>query len=164
MLRDIELKPVLKEEKANPLNIPPPVSINYWKPQRNNPFGESVCDYLETKQDAINILANLSVAKAKKEALGGRFIMNSRLIKNKEDVLNPSVDTQYIRTNEQQMQPGDNIQNVAYELPQPSIKNDVFSISSYLEQEANKTTGIDSLQRGIVPDKSMTKAEAQQIQ
>jgi len=50
------------------------------------------------------------------------------------------------------------------EIPQSQIKQDTMLLTQYLESEANKTTGIDSLQRGIVPDKSMTKAESQQLQ
>lgn len=164
LLRDLELKAVLKEEKENPLLIPRPLVMNYWRPQRNNPFGESVCDYLETKQDAINILANLNIVKAKKSALGWRFLLNSRLIKNKEDILNPSIDTQYIRLNDKAMAGWENIQNAAYEIPQSTIKNDTFTMTQYLEAESQKTTWIDALQSWITPDKTMTKAEAQQIQ
>ena len=104
VLRELELNTVLNEE-SNSYDCPWPVVLNYWKPQRGNPFGESVCDYLETKQDAINIFANLNLAKAKKEALGGKFIINSRLIKNKEDLLNPSTDTQYFWLDTNQLQP-----------------------------------------------------------
>ena len=59
----------MKEEKENKNNVPRPVVLNYYKPQRGNPYGESICDYLEDKQNAMNIIANLNVAKAKKEAL-----------------------------------------------------------------------------------------------
>ena len=50
------------------------------------------------------------------------------------------------------------------ELPQSRISQDTFSMYSFLDSEANKATGVDQMQRGVVPDKSMTKAEAQQIQ
>jgi hypothetical protein len=47
-----------------------PIILNYWKPRRNDPFGESVCDKLDDKQIAKTILFNLNIIKAKKEALG----------------------------------------------------------------------------------------------
>lgn len=164
ILREVELAPVLKEEKDNKKNVPRPIALNYWKPERWSAFGESICDYLEDKQDAINIFANLNVAKAKKEALGGRFLLNSRLIKNKEDILKPSVDTQYFWIDENNLAPWESLANAMMELPQPTIRQDTFAMTQYLEAEANKATWVDQLQRGIVPDKSMTKAEAQQIQ
>ena len=51
-----------------------------------------------------------------------------------------------------------------YELPQSQIKTDVWNMMSWLENEAKYDSKIDSLQQWIMPDKSMTKAEAQQIQ
>jgi hypothetical protein len=90
LLRVKELKPILNEEKKNPNIIEFPIALNYWKPRRNDPFGESVCDKLDDKQIAKTILFNLNIIKAKKEALGGDFIWNSRLIKNKDDILKPT--------------------------------------------------------------------------
>lgn len=90
-IRIKELKPVLREEKADPNLIGYPIILNYWKPRRNDPFGESVCDKLDDKQIAKTILFNLNIIKAKKEALGGDMIWNSRLIKNKQDILKPTV-------------------------------------------------------------------------
>lgn len=69
ILRIKELKPVLSEEKKNPNMIEFPITLNYWKPRRNDPFGESVCDKLDDKQIAKTILFNLNIIKAKKEAL-----------------------------------------------------------------------------------------------
>jgi hypothetical protein len=70
LIRIKELEPVLKEEKKNPNMINFPIILNYWKPRRNDPFGESVCDKLDDKQIAKTILFNLNIIKAKKEALG----------------------------------------------------------------------------------------------
>ena len=70
ILRVKEVKAVTKEEKKNSRNIRRPVVLNYWKPRRNDFFGESVCDMLEDKQNAKRILFNLNLITAKKEALG----------------------------------------------------------------------------------------------
>ena len=101
--------------------------------------------------------------KAKREATGGDFLVNSRLIKNKEELQKKTFDQRYLFIDENEIgtQP---IQNAMYELPQSQIKTDVRNMISRLDNEAKYDSKIDSLQQGIMPDKSMTKAEAQQIQ
>ena len=158
-----KLKPVTKEEKLDETLIPRPVLLNYYDPVRGNPFGTSICDKVEDKQNAKSILANLSLMKAKREATGGDFLVNSRLIKNKEELQKKTFDQRYLFIDENEIgtQP---IQNAMYELPQSQIKTDVRNMISRLDNEAKYDSKIDSLQQGIMPDKSMTKAEAQQIQ
>jgi len=68
-VRILEEKPVLEEEKKDYSQIDFKIILNYWKPRRNDPFGESICDKLEDKQVAKTILFNLNIIKAKKEAL-----------------------------------------------------------------------------------------------
>lgn len=162
LLRYVELNDVLKEEKKNKNLIPRPLALTYFRPRRNDPFGESFCDLLEDKEKAKSILANLSVIKAQKEARGGRFVVNSRLISNKEAVLNSSPYESFIFTT--QDTEDENIANAMYELPQSQIKSDVFSMIQFVENEAKNSTAQDDLQKGIIPDKTMTKAEAQQAQ
>jgi len=157
------LDPVTREEKLDPLLVPRPIMLNYYDPQRDNPLGWSICDKLEDKQNAKSILFNLNVIKSKKEALWGDFLVNSRLIKNKEELKKKTTDTRYLFVDEEAI--GNNpIQNAMYELPQSQIRWDTFSMINSIDAEANKDVKIDSLQAGLVPDKSMTKAEAQQIQ
>ena len=158
-----KLKPVTKEEKLDETLIPRPVILNYYDPVRWNPFGTSICDKVEDKQNAKSILANLSLMKAKREATGGDFLVNSRLIKNKEELKKKTFDQRllFIDENEIGTQP---IQNAMYELPQSQIKTDVWNMMSWLENEAKYDSKIDSLQQWLMPDKSMTKAEAQQLQ
>ena len=158
-----KLKPVTKEEKLDERLIPRPIMLNYYDPVRWNPFGTSICDKVEDKQNAKSILANLSLLKAKREATGGDFLVNSRLIKNKEELQKKTFDQRllFIDENEIGTQP---IQNAMYELPQSQIKTDVWNMMSWLDNESKYDSKIDSLQQWIMPDKSMTKAEAQQLQ
>jgi len=122
-----------------------------------------LCDKLEDKQNAKAILFNLNVMKAKKEALGGTFIVNSRLVKNKEELTRPSTDVKYLFT-DSSVEETTPISNAVYEVPSSQIKADSFNMISAIEKEAREDSSVDSLQSGIVPDKTMTKAEAQQIQ
>jgi hypothetical protein len=64
-----EIKAVLKEEMLDSSLVPRPIALNYYDPERENPFGKSVCDKIEDKQNAKSILLNLAVIKAKKETL-----------------------------------------------------------------------------------------------
>lgn len=158
-----ELKPVTREEKLDPMLVPRPIMLNYYDPQRDNPLGWSICDKLEDKQNAKSILFNLNTIKAKKEALWWDFLVNSRLIKNKDELNKPSTDRRNIFIDEEAI--GNNpIQNAMYELPQSQIKSDTFTMMDRIDAEANKDSKVDALQSWLVPDKSMTKAEAQQIQ
>lgn len=155
-IRIKELEPVLKEEKKNPTMIQFPIVLNYWKPRRNDPFGESVCDKLDDKQIAKTILFNLNIIKAKKEALGGDFIWNSRLIKNREDILKPTTNGRNIFVDT--VEP---LGNVGMELPRSQIKADSINMITALENEAMHDTNIDSLQQGIVSGGRTTATESQ---
>jgi hypothetical protein len=99
--------------------------------------------------------------KAKREATGGDFLVNSRLIKNKEELKKKTWDQRYLFIDENEIgtQP---IQNAMYELPQSQIKADVWNMMSWLDNESKYDSKVDSLQQGILPVKSMIKAEAQQ--
>jgi len=158
-----ELKAVTKEEKLDPMLIPRPVMLNYTDPVRENPLGNSICDKLEDKQNAKSILANLNIIKSKKEALGWDFLVNSRLIKNKDDLKKNTTETRYIYIDEDAIgnQP---LQNAMFELPQSQIKTDTFNMMNFLDTEARNDAKIDQLQAWIAPDKTMTKAESQTIQ
>lgn len=159
----LRLEPELKEEKLDPLLVPRPVMVNYSDPQRENPLGGSICDKLEDKQNAKSILFNLNIIKAKKEWLGWDFLVNSRLIKNADKIQEKATGTRYLFVDEEAI--GNNpIQNAMFELPQSAIKSDTFSMMNMIDAEANRDVKIDALQSGLVPDKAMTKAEAQQIQ
>ena len=156
VLRIKEIEPVLKEEKKNPAMIQFPIILNYWKPRRNDPFGESICDKLDDKQIAKTILFNLNIIKAKKEALGGDFIWNSRLIKNREDIIKPTTNGRNIFVDT--VEP---LSNVGMELPRSQIKADSINMITALENEAMHDTNIDSLQQGIVSGGRTTATESQ---
>ena len=156
VIRIKELKPILEEEKKNNNMIEFPIALNYWKPRRNDPFGESVCDKLDDKQIAKTILFNLNIIKAKKEALGGDFIWNSRLIKNKDDILKPTVNGRNIFVDTVE-----NLSNVGMEIPRSQIKADSINMISALDNEAMLDTNIDTLQQGIVSWGRTTATESQ---
>lgn len=156
IIRIKEIKPVLVEEKADPDQTTFPIILNYWKPRRNDPFGESVCDRLDDKQIAKTILFNLNIIKAKKEALGGDFIWNSRLIKNKNDILKPTTQGRNIFVDTQEP-----LGNVGIEIPRSQIKTDTFTMMNALDNEARFDVNLDAQQQGIIASRDVTATESQ---
>lgn len=159
IIRMLELKPVLDEEKKDRSLIDFPIVLNYRKPRRNDPFGESVCDKLEDKQTAKTILFNLNIIKAKKEALGGDFVWNSRLIKNKNDILKPTTNGRniFVDTNEP-------LSNVGFELPRSQIKADSLNMMTMLDNESALDVNLDNQQQGVLTDRNVTATESQIVQ
>lgn len=163
ILRQEEINPVLKEEKEDDSLVPRPFAFYFYKPERWKVLWVSIPDMLDDKEEAKTVLINASLIKARLEAFGGKFIVNSRLIKNKEDILKPSTWPQYIFTNDK-LQPNENLSNVMSEIPTATIKQDVLTMNQILEREWVMDTKQDQMQMWVVPDKSMTKAEQQSVQ
>ncbi len=156
ILRVSEIKPVLKEEKENSNLISFPIILNYWKPRRNDAMGESVCDRLDDKQIAKTILFNLNIIKAKKEALGWDFIWNSRLIKNKNDILKPTTQWRNIFVDTQEP-----LGNVGIEIPRSQIKTDTFSMMNAIDSEARFDVNLDNQQQWVIATRDVTATESQ---
>jgi hypothetical protein len=163
VLRQEVIKPVLKEEKEDESLVPRPFAFYFYKPERWKVLGVSIPDMLDDKEEAKTILINANLIKARLEAFGGKFIVNSRLIKDKEDILKPSTWPQYIFTNDK-LQPNESLANVMTEIPTASIKQDTLTMTQILEREWIMDTKQDQMQMWVVPDKTMTKAEQQSIQ
>jgi hypothetical protein len=163
VLRQEVIKPVLKEEKEDESLVPRPFAFYFYKPERWKVLGVSIPDMLEDKEEAKTILINANLIKARLEAFGGKFIVNSRLIKDKEDILKPSTWPQYIFTNDK-LQPNESLANVMTEIPTASIKQDTLTMTQIIEREWIMDTKQDQMQMWVVPDKTMTKAEQQSIQ
>lgn len=163
VLRQEVIKPVLKEEKEDESLVPRPFAFYFYKPERWKVLGVSIPDMLDDKEEAKTILINANLIKARLEAFGGKFIVNSRLIKNKEDILKPSTWPQYVFTNDK-LQPNESLANVMTEIPTASIKQDTLTMTQILEREWIMDTKQDQMQMWVVPDKTMTKAEQQSVQ
>jgi len=159
ILRAEPIKKVLKEEKKSDGKVRRPIILNYYEPMRNNPFGISICDRLEDKQNAKSILFNLNIIKAKKEAFGWDYLVNSRLIKNRQYLTTPTVDSKYIPVNT-----AEPLSNAIMEVPRSNIKTDTIEWLSMLDKETQLDTWLDMQQLGIRWDRSITASESQTIQ
>ena len=158
-----QLDAVLREEKLDKWLVPRPVMIEYYDPERWNPFGKSVPDLIEDKQNAINILYNLNIIKAKKIAMWWDYLVNSRLIKKWQLEQRSTAWKRYIYVDsfDADEKP---LVNAMMQLPQDQTNPDTWTAVNALKQEAVSDTKIDQMQMWIVADKSMTKAEQQATQ
>lgn len=80
-----EIEPVTKKEKDNPACTPWPLALNYYMPQREDPFGVSIPDLVEDKQRAKSIFKNLRIA-AEKANLYPMYMYNRDKILNRRDL------------------------------------------------------------------------------
>jgi hypothetical protein len=80
-----EIEPVTKKEKENPELVSFPITLNYYMPQREDPFGVSIPDLIEDKQRAKSIFKNLRIAAAKAN-LYPMYLYNRDKILNRRDL------------------------------------------------------------------------------
>jgi len=161
LLKVEEIKAVTIEEKEDPTLIPCPVVLNYFRPKRWNPFGDSIMDFTEDKQRADSKLFNLQLMKATREALGGDFIYNKTKIPNRAELTTPTVNKRYIPVN---VQAGESLEGIIKEIPSERLSVDVENMRQMLKRESSTATGIDQVIQGIRGDKSITARESQTIQ
>jgi len=161
ILKLIKLEAVTEEEKKDNSLIPFPIVINYFRPRRDDPFGDSVMDYVEDKQRASSKLFNLQLIKATKEALGWDFVYDVNKIKNRSDLQKPSVKTRYIWINLKQW---DNLSNVLSEVPREQLTQDVQMMRDSISREVQTSTWVDNIIQWVRWDKSITARESQTIQ
>ena len=63
-----------------------PFSLDYWKPQRDNPYGVRPYDLSGRKQNALSLLLNLGVKKAIRSSLGNHILVDKDAVVNKNDL------------------------------------------------------------------------------
>lgn len=80
-----EIEAVTPKEKNNPALVPFPISLNYYMPQTEDPFGVSIPDLVEDKQRAKSIFKNLRIA-AEKANLYPMYLYNRDKILNRRDL------------------------------------------------------------------------------
>lgn len=161
LIKFIRFEAVLSEEKKDPTLIPCPIVINYFRPKRGNPFGDSIMDYVEDKQRADSKLFNLQLFKATREALWGDFLYNKNKIKNKAQLTTPTTKKRYISVD---LDHNESMDNIMREVPGEKISVDVESMRSLLKREVGLSTWVDNIIQGVRWDKSITARESQTIQ
>jgi len=62
------------------------IEVDYWKPQRDNPYGLRPYDVTGRKQNALSLLLNLGLKKAIRSSLGNHILVDKDAIVNKNDL------------------------------------------------------------------------------
>jgi hypothetical protein len=63
-----------------------PIDLDYYKPQRGNPFGIRPYDLTARKQNMMNILLNLAAKKSVRSSLGNHLLVDEDAVVNKNDL------------------------------------------------------------------------------
>lgn len=150
-LRAIELEYEIGEEPVFP------VEVDYWKPQRDNPYGLRPYDVTGRKQNALSLLLNLGLKKAIRSSLGNHILVDKDAIVNKNDLkqLSEFPEIIIVDTHKGQI----SLDNSARELTRSQVPQDNFSMFSQLEMLNQVETAIGANQLGISPKGEQTAEE-----
>lgn len=155
VVRFEEIKPVYEKEKKNQLITPWGIALNYYSPERTNPFGTNVGDLVEDKQRAKSILANLQVSVVK-AGLYPMYLYNRQKILNRRDL-----DFDFNKMIGVNGDPN----NAAIPLNKDVARiGDTNNTSQMLDKEASLATGADANQSGVMSSTTKTASEVQQVQ
>ena len=156
---DFNCSALLKFEKLDIKRFP--IILNYFRPRSNDPFGDSVMDYVEDKQRADSKLFNLQLIKATQEALWWDFLYNTNKIKNRNDLEKPSITKRFIWVN---LNPWESIWEVIQQVPRDRLNTDVEAMRWAIKREAQQSIWVDNVIQWVRWDKSITARESQTIQ
>lgn len=152
-----KILPVTAEEKADESLVPFPLVLNYYSPQRNDPFGTSVCDLVEDKQRAKSVLANLRISKEKAD-LYPMYIYNTQSIRNRRDL-----DFGFNKAIAVNLQKGQPLSEALMPIQKDKNSNSTFAQEQSLTFEASLATGSDQMQSGVISTETRTASEIQQV-
>jgi len=138
-----------------------PITLNYFRPKTNDPFGDSVMDYVEDKQRADSKLFNLQVLKATQEALWWDFLYDTNRIKNRNDLEKATITKRFIWVN---LNPWEQLWNVMMQVPRDKLNTDVEFMRQSIKREAQTSIWVDNIIQWVRWDKSITARESQTIQ
>ena len=160
LLREQKIEAVTKEEKkSGHIDMRTQVNITYFSPKRWDPFGVSLLDLTVDKQKGQSILLNLRMTDAKFSTFGQMNLVNTDIVKNTNDLLNPSTKTKWIWVNAG----NSSLSNAVYPVPRQSIMADSYNVSNELSSQLQLDTWM-SENTLWVAEKGLTLGQSQQVQ
>lgn len=143
-----------------------PINITWLFPKRGMPFGYSLPDLLEDKQDAKDLLLNLKKLRAKKEAMGWDILIDINYVdpyqfsEQKEETRIHPIDPNDKATGQRL--------SLDSMIHQPQQERFTFqlmdSMAQDIDQSAFLSTGVSAQSLWVPTDKSMTATESQTVQ
>lgn len=158
VVRMMKIKPVLKEEKENPLKVIFPIALKYYSPVQGDPFGISVPDLMKDKQTAESKLFNLAILKETRNALGEDLFYDGKMIKDVKELTRPSVDPKAISVNVTENKA---LSSAVYRPQKEQNAWSAFNSWSQLQFQNALSTGIDSNTLWVGDGGNQTATEAQ---
>lgn len=150
------LEPLTPEEKKNPAKVPFPLSLNYYMPQTEDPFGTSIPDLIEDKQRAKSIFKNLRIA-AEKALIYPMYLYNRDKILNRRDL--DFAFNKFIAVR------GDVGNNVVVPLNKAvSRTGDVLANEQSLDNDIEISTGASKNSQGVMSEQQRTLGEQEIVQ
>lgn len=150
-----EIEPVTKKEKENPELVPMPISLNYYMPQREDPFGTSIPDLVEDKQRAKSIFKNLRI-NAEKANIYPMYLYNRDKILNRRDL--DFAFNKFIAVR------GDVSDNVVRPLNKVNRTNESLTNEASLDADIEISTGASKNAQGVMSEQQRTLGEQEIVQ
>jgi hypothetical protein len=158
IVRCVMLEPVTDEEKEDHSLIPFPLSLHYYSPTRNDPFGVSMGDLAEDKQRAIAKLKNLRIEFTQSQ-LYPMYLYNRDKIKNKRDL-----DFDFNKFIGVSAGLDGSLGGIVEPMNKAMMNTNAVMNDEYgLRTDAEKATGVNQIVQGFVM-KDATLGESQQAQ
>ena len=123
------------------------LAITYWKPRKNNPFGDRMARYIGDVQIIKSMLASLRLKKVTAE-LYPMYIRNTRLIKNKADLdfwFNKIVDANPLEW--------ESLQNALTPIQRDTKANDSYVLDDSLDKQVEASVSIGKIAQGTAPER-----------
>ena len=139
------LTPIKKEEKH--ADVPFPFAFTYWKPIEFNPFGQRVGTFVSDVQRTKSEMANLRLKKSKAE-LYPMYMYNTRLIKNKEDLVfwfNKLVATNPLEW--------ESLNNAVAPIQRDFRADNSYMIDDSLDKQVESSTSIGKIVQWATPER-----------
>lgn len=151
-----ELEPVTKKEKEDPSRVPFPITLNYYMPQTEDPFGVSIPDLIEDKQRAKSIFKNLRIA-AEKANIYPMYLYNRDKILNRRDL--DFAFNKFIAVR------GDVGNNIVVPLNKATSRlGESLNSEASLDADIEISTGSSKNQQGVMSEQQRTLGEQEIVQ
>lgn len=154
------IEPNNEREEKNPEAIPFPFAFYYWKPDRDNPFGDRPANYVRDVQLQKAEIANLRLNKMRAE-LYPMYLYNSDVV-SKKDLnfwFNKWIPVKMGMWGEQF-----NINNVLTPIQRDLRVDTSFQVEQSLDKQVEKSTSIGEIVQGTNTQRKETLGTNQLIQ
>ncbi len=123
------------------------LAITYWRPRKNNVYGDRMPRYVGDVQVVKSLLANLRLDKIKAE-LYPMYIRNTRLISNKEDLefgFNKIIDANPLEW--------ESIANAIAPVPRDLRTDQSYTLDANLDKQLEASTSIGKVAQWTTPER-----------